>query len=114
MLEKHADHPVATSHLTYPFEHGLGRISLSHFLLAKMPLTQSLSETLDAGSDMQSNMDDLMRACIARLGALAEKVENFFGFRTPRPSGAEGSQEATSKEQRIGRQESFGIFAVWR
>jgi hypothetical protein len=53
-----------------------------------MPLTQSLSETLDAGSDMQSNMDDLMRACIARLGALAEKVENFFGF-PPLPVPAE-------------------------
>ncbi|MEL7496107.1 MAG: M48 family metallopeptidase [Planctomycetota bacterium] len=70
----------ATTQLKYPFEHGLGEITLSHFLVAKLPKTKDIDATMNAAWDLDGNLDFLLRRCVGRLGALAEKVEGVFGF----------------------------------
>lgn len=70
----------STTDLMYPFEHGLGQISLSHFLVPKLPTTQDIVATMDAAADMDKNLEFLLKRCVARLGSLAEKVETAFGL----------------------------------
>lgn len=70
----------ATTELKYPFDHGLGQITLSHYLVAKLPQTEDFGATMDAAYDLDSNLEFLLRRCVGRLGALAEKVEGVFGF----------------------------------
>lgn len=70
----------STGSLAYPFKHGLGNISVAQFLVPELPQTPDIEATLDAAMDLDSNLEHLLKRCIARLGALAEKVEKFFGF----------------------------------
>ena len=70
----------STIHVMYPFEHGLGEISLSHFLVPKLPTTPDMAATMEAAADMDKNLEFLLKRCVARLGALAEKVETAFGM----------------------------------
>lgn len=70
----------ATTSLAYPFKHGLGDITVAHFLVPELPKKPDIEATLNAAMDLDSNLEHLLRRCIARLGSLAEKVEKFFGF----------------------------------
>lgn len=70
----------ATASLAYPFKHGSGEISVAEFLVPELPQTPDIGATLNAAMDLDSNLEHLLKRCIARLGALAEKVENYFGF----------------------------------
>ena len=70
----------STTHLNYPFEHGQGTITLSHYLVAKLPKKEDFEATMDAAFDLDGNLEFLLRRCVGRLGALAEKVEKVFGF----------------------------------
>lgn len=70
----------STNRIPYPFKHGLGDISVAKFLVPELPTTQDIEATLNAASDLDSNLEHLLKRCIARLGALAEKVEKAFGF----------------------------------
>ena len=87
----------ATVSLMYPFEHGDGQVSLSHFLVPELPRTQDYSATFDAAIDLDKNMEFLLRRCVARLGALAEKVEKTFGFE-PLETPAEVKMSAQKKD----------------
>ncbi|MEE2640605.1 MAG: hypothetical protein VX768_08275 [Planctomycetota bacterium] len=83
-LSRLTDHMIqvraATQHVSYPFDHGEGRISLSRFLVADLPTEKDVNATMDAAVDLEKNLMFLLRRCVARLGALAEKTETFFGF----------------------------------
>lgn len=69
-----------TKHLAYPFKHGSGNISVAKYLVPELPKEQNIEATLNAAMDLDSNLEFLLRRCISRLGALAEKVEKAFGF----------------------------------
>ena len=64
----------------YPFEHGKGRISLAEFLLPEIPAADDFVAICQAVSDLEKNIDQCLNRCVARLGSLAEKVEQAFGF----------------------------------
>lgn len=70
----------STFHLMYPFEHGLGEVSLAHYLVPELPKKQDVEKTMGCASDLDDNLAFLLRRCVARLGSLAEKVEKTFGF----------------------------------
>lgn len=70
----------STTHLNYPFEHGQGTITLSRYLVAKLPKKEDFEATMDAAYDLDGNLEFLLRRCVGRLGALAEKVEGVFGL----------------------------------
>ena len=71
---------VTTRGLNYPFEHGQGTVSLARYLVPKLPSKSNFEATVGAATDMDANLEYLLRRCVARLGALAEKVEVAFGF----------------------------------
>lgn len=86
----------STVSVMYPFEHGDGEVSLAHFLVPELPKTQNIGATMDAAIDMDKNMEFLLRRCVSRLGALAEKVEQVFGFE-PLETPAEVKMSAMAK-----------------
>ncbi|MBX3418953.1 MAG: M48 family metallopeptidase [Pirellulaceae bacterium] len=63
-----------------PFEHGKGKVSVAYFLLDHLPAPRDPAAILNAAVDFDSNMDTLLIRSLARLGALAEKIEAVFGF----------------------------------
>ncbi len=75
----------STTEVLYPFEHGLGQVSVSHYLLPELPAQNDIVASLDAAVDLEQNLEYLLRRSIARLGALAEKVERVFGFEPMEP-----------------------------
>ena len=84
-----------TIDLMYPFEHGLGQISLAHFLVPKIPDDKDFGVVIEAAQHLDENLCFLMKRCVARLGAVAEKVEVVFGFEpmeTPEEVKAENLQ----------------------
>lgn len=70
----------ATLNMTYPFEHGLGKVSVAHFLLPQLPVAQDLGETISVAANLAENLDYLLRRCLSRLCSLSEKVERLFDF----------------------------------
>ncbi|MEZ6096124.1 MAG: M48 family metalloprotease [Pirellulaceae bacterium] len=95
-----------TSHLMYPFEHGLGQVSLAHYLVPELPRKTDRAAVVEVADDLQSNLEYLQRRCIARLGSLAEKVEDKFGF-DPLETPAEITASSRSNLSSVGT-ESVG------
>lgn len=95
----------ATLNLTYPFEHGLGRVSVAHFLLPKLPVPNNLGETFMVASDLRRNLDYLLRRCMSRLCRLTEKVEAAFGLE-PIETPAEITGMVKAREENAGNARS--------
>ena len=64
----------------YPFVHGKGDISLAVFLLPDLPPRNDWTAILGAATELSENLDLFLRRCVARLGSIAEKVEQSYGF----------------------------------
>ena len=69
-----------TGDLRYPFEHGMGTVSVAHYLVPKLPPVTEIGEVMGAAVQLSENLEFLLKRCVSRLGALAEKVEKVFGF----------------------------------
>jgi Zn-dependent protease with chaperone function len=64
----------------YPFDHQEGFMSISHFLLKKMPTPQELGGTLDGVDRVLASLASLYRRALARLCYIAERVETSLGW----------------------------------
>lgn len=69
------------ANISFPFDHGKGKISLAAFLLPERPNGEDVIAVLGALDDMEENLERFMKQSLGRLGSLAEKVESAFGFK---------------------------------
>jgi len=57
----------STTHVMYLFEHGLGKVSVSHYLLPQLPDKNDIMACMNAATDLEKNLEYMLRRFIARL-----------------------------------------------
>ena len=72
----------STVDLTYPFEHGWGKISVAKFLMPEPVKGFDGIAMLETACTLSNSIEYLLQRSVERLGALAEKVEQHFGLET--------------------------------